>query len=286
MIRRDWFKRHVEILAQALAAALALKKKGDIPGSVAAIEDAVQKTFGVNGKLALNLSLEDFLAFACRGTEPSPELLSALGDLFQGWADSLKAQGSTAAAALALARARALRELPAPRPAGQGIEVRDELSGDIAAVRELNRRAFGQDQEADIVDALRAGGNALLSLVATLDGLVVGHILYSRASIGGSTWGAALGPMAVNPAHQRQGIGSKLVEAGNLRIKNAGHPFIIVLGHAEYYPRFGFSPAGSHGVRCEWKVPDGVFMLLVLNHAKMQGVLGLAKYRDEVSIAV
>jgi putative acetyltransferase len=89
--------------------------------------------------------------------------------------------------------------------------------------------------------------------------------------------------MAVLPDYQRQGIGSKLVEAGNSRLKNSGCPFIIVVGHAEYYPKFGFRPASEHGIKCEWNVPDEIFMLLVLDAAKMKGVSGLAAYRHEFS---
>jgi putative acetyltransferase len=163
------------------------------------------------------------------------------------------------------------------------IEIRDERPSDVAAVRDVNKRAFGQDQEGNIVDALRSNGAVLLSLVATLNGRVVGHIMYSPLSVGDKVTGAALGPMAVLPEHQRQGVGSKLVEAGNRKLKDAGYPFIIVLGHADYYPRFGFRPASTHGIKCEWEVPDDVFMLLVLDQAKMQGVSGLAKYRYEFS---
>jgi putative acetyltransferase len=163
------------------------------------------------------------------------------------------------------------------------IEIREERPGDVAAIRDLNKRAFGQDQEGNIVDALRSNGAALLSLVATRNGRVVGHIMYSPLSVGGEVTGAALGPMAVLPEHQRQGIGSELVEAGNRKLQDAGCPFIIVLGHANYYPRFGFRPASTHGIKCEWEVPDDVFMLLVLDQAKMQGVSGLAKYRHEFS---
>ncbi|PYK52771.1 MAG: GNAT family N-acetyltransferase [Verrucomicrobia bacterium] len=147
----------------------------------------------------------------------------------------------------------------------------------------MNRRAFGQDQESNIVDALRANGAALLSLVATLDDRVVGHIMYSPLTIGGNVTGAALGPMAVLPEHQRQGIGSKLVKVGNQKLKDAGYPFIIVVGHADYYPRFGFKRANEHGITCEWDLPDDVFMLLVLDQAKMESVSGLATYRHEFS---
>jgi len=163
------------------------------------------------------------------------------------------------------------------------IEIGEERPDDVAVVRELNRRAFGQDQEGNIVDALMANGAALLSLVATLNDRVVGHIMYSPVSIDGKVRGAALGPMAVIPERQRQGIGSKLIEAGNQKLKDAGCPFIIVVGHADYYPRFGFRPASEHGIKCEWDVPDDVFMLLVLDQAKMEGVSGLAKYRHEFS---
>ena len=165
------------------------------------------------------------------------------------------------------------------------IEIRAERPEDIASIRDVNRRAFGQNQEADIVDALRRNGAALLSLVAILDGQVVGHIMYSPISVGIATTGAALGPMAVLPEYQRQGIGGRLIEAGSQKLKEAGYPFIIVLGHALYYPRFGFKPASMYGILCEWEVPDEVFMLQVLHESKVAGVSGLAKYRREFSLA-
>ena len=162
------------------------------------------------------------------------------------------------------------------------IEVREERPADVAAIRDLNRRAFGQAQEGNIVDALRSNGGARLSLVATLNGQVVGHILYSPISVG-HVDGAALGPMAVLPEHQRRGIGSRLVEAGNRNLEDAGCPFIVVVGHPKFYPRFGFTPAVARGITCEWELPDDVFMVLVLDDEKMRGVSGLAKYRDEFS---
>jgi len=160
------------------------------------------------------------------------------------------------------------------------IEITEECSSDVAAIREVNRRAFGQDQEGEIVDALRSNGGAMLSLVATLNGQVAGHIIYSPISIGSVT-GAALGPMAVLPQHQREGIGSRLVEEGNRKLQDRGCPFIVVVGHPEFYPRFGFTPAGARGITCEWELPPEVFMVLVLDEERMQGVSGLAKYRDE-----
>jgi putative acetyltransferase len=162
------------------------------------------------------------------------------------------------------------------------IEIREEEPGDIGAIREVNRRAFAQDQEGNIVDALRANGAALLSLVAILDRRVVGHIMYSPLLVG-DVMGAALGPMAVVPEHQHQGIGSSLVEAGSQQLIHKGCPFIIVLGHSTFYPRFAFRPASTYGITCEWDVPDDVFMVLVLDETKMPGVAGVAKYRAEFS---
>lgn len=162
------------------------------------------------------------------------------------------------------------------------IEIREELTTDTGAIREVNLQAFGQEHEGRIVDALRSNGAVLLSLVAVIDSQVVGHIMYSPASVDHVT-GAGLAPMAVLPEYQRQGIGTQLVTTGNQKLKASGCPFIVVLGHADYYPRFGFQPASNFGLKCEWPVPDNVFMALILDSTKMEGVSGLVKYRDEFS---
>ena len=163
------------------------------------------------------------------------------------------------------------------------IEPRPERSADVVAVRDVNRHAFGQNQEGDIVDALRANGGILLSLVAVDGEKVVGHILFSPVSIAGQLEGAALGPMAVLPEFQRRGIGRRLIEAGIARLKENGCAFILVVGHAEYYPRFGFEPARSRGIECPWPVSDDVFLVLPLAETKLKAVGGLAKYRPEFS---
>jgi putative acetyltransferase len=162
------------------------------------------------------------------------------------------------------------------------IEIRREQPDDIAAIRDVNRRAFGQNQESNIVDALRANGAAALSLVAAVDGQAVGHIMYSPLVVG-DVQGAALGPMAVVPEHQNRGLGTRLVEAGNEYLRHDGCPFVAVLGHPTFYPRFGFRPANTYGIMCEWNVADEVFMVLVLDEAKMAGAVGTAKYRTEFS---
>jgi len=162
------------------------------------------------------------------------------------------------------------------------IEIREERPADIAAVREVNDRAFGQDLEGRIVDALRSNGAAVLSLVATLNDRVIGHILYSPVAIGDAT-GAGLGPMAVLPDHQRKGIGGRLIDEGRRRLEAQGCPFVLVVGHDTYYPRFGFVRASVLGITCEWDVPDEAFMVQVLDASKMAGLAGIAKYRPEFS---
>jgi putative acetyltransferase len=162
------------------------------------------------------------------------------------------------------------------------IDIRPEEPGDIAAIRDVNRRAFGQEQEGHIIDALRANGGALLSLVATLRDRVVGHIMYSPVRVGSVT-GAALGPMAVLPERQRRGIGTKLVEAGNDRLRLSGCPLVLVLGHPTFYPRFGFRPARPSGITCAWQVPDDVFMVLILDGTRTAQAAGAAVYRPEFS---
>lgn len=166
----------------------------------------------------------------------------------------------------------------------EAVHIREERPGDIEAIRNLNLAAFGQAQEGQIVDALRTNGGVLLSLVAMIGGQVVGHALYSPVSIGSketTLQGAGLGPMAVLPEFQRRGIGSRLIAFGNAELTKRGVPFIVVVGHPEYYPRFGFRSASGFGIRSEWELPDDVFMVLVLDESRMKDVSGLAKYRPE-----
>ena len=162
------------------------------------------------------------------------------------------------------------------------IEIRPEHGDDVPVVRRVNALAFGQPLEADLVDALRANGGALLSLVAVVGDRIVGHILYSTVEIGAAA-GAGLAPMAVLPEFQRRGIGSLLVRAGNRQMDAAGCPFIVVLGHPRFYPRFGFTPARPHGITCAWPVPDDVFLVRGRHASPLVGVTGLARYRPEFS---
>jgi putative acetyltransferase len=167
---------------------------------------------------------------------------------------------------------------------GATFAVRAEAPGDIDAIRDVNRRAFSQDLEGRIVDELRANGALVLSLVAVQDDRVIGHIAYSPLVVG-ETVGAALGPMAVVPESQRRGVGTALVEAGNRELARGGCPFVGVLGHPGFYPRFGFRPASTCGIRCPWEVADETFMVLPLDARRMAGVAGTAQYRPEFSAA-
>jgi putative acetyltransferase len=122
--------------------------------------------------------------------------------------------------------------------------IRAESDTDHEAIRHVNRLAFGQDDEARIVDALRNGGYSRLSLIAEVNSVVVGHILFSDLPIltdSGTVSALSLAPMAVLPEYQNQGIGTALVRAGLEACRQQGHRIVVVLGHSDYYPRFGFS---------------------------------------------
>ena len=160
------------------------------------------------------------------------------------------------------------------------ISIRDERPEDLEAVREVNDRAFDQPLEGRIVDALRAHSAVRLSLVAVVDGRIVGHILFSPVTSAAAE-GLGLGPMAVLPEQQRRGVGAALIAAGLARLTAAGCPFVVVLGHHGYYTRFGFVPASRHGLRCEWDVPDEAFMVYVVDAAATAAASGLIRYRPE-----
>jgi len=170
------------------------------------------------------------------------------------------------------------------------IIVREEKPEDVEGVRIVNERAFGQPQEAEIVDALRNSCPDAMSLVAVERDRIVGHILFSPATIqrsDGEVRGMGLAPMAVLPDYQGQGIGSKLVRAGLEALKESSCPFVIVLGHPKYYPRFGFVPASNHSLQCQWEgVPDEAFMVLILDESVMKDVSGVAWYRSEFDAAM
>ncbi|HLL77770.1 MAG TPA: N-acetyltransferase [Pyrinomonadaceae bacterium] len=164
------------------------------------------------------------------------------------------------------------------------ITVRSEQAGDIDAVRRVNELAFGRPEEAALVEALRRAADPHVSLVAADGNRVVGHIFFSPVTIeSGESTSAAMGlaPMAVVPEYQRRGVGSLLVREGLEECRRAGCDAVVVLGHPEYYPRFGFRPASRFGLRCEYTVPDEAFVALELVPGALAGRRGLVKYRPE-----
>jgi putative acetyltransferase len=162
------------------------------------------------------------------------------------------------------------------------MRIRPEDPHDRAAVHAVNEAAFETSAEADLVDALRGKAQPLVSLVAEIAGLVVGHILFSPVTLAGQSGHMlmGLGPMAVIPQHQRQGIGSALVREGLKRCAALGCEAVVVLGHPAYYPRFGFVPASRYGISSEYDVPDDVFMIMELQPGSLWDVSGEVSYDE------
>ncbi len=162
--------------------------------------------------------------------------------------------------------------------------IRREEPADVAAIRSVNEQAFGGSAEANAIDQLRDRGALILSLVAVIDDRVVGHLLFTLIVIETPerSWpGLGLAPLSVLPEYQRQGIGSALMIAGLEECRRLGHERVIVLGHPDYYPRFGFERASRHGVRFELEAPDEACMILALQPGALDGVCGVAKYQPE-----
>lgn len=141
--------------------------------------------------------------------------------------------------------------------------IRDVTTSDHAAIRQVARHAFGQDDEANLVEQLRDDGDALVELIAASDIAIQGHILYSPLAIvrdGETRQAAALAPVSVLPAFQAKGLGGELIRAGNARCKELGCVGVVVLGHAAYYPRFGFSASLAESLEAPFSGPH--FMAL------------------------
>ncbi len=158
---------------------------------------------------------------------------------------------------------------------------RAETAADVAAIREITRQAFGRTYEPDMTEALRADPVAWLpelSLVATTaDDQIVGHALLSRCHVD-EVPVLTLGPVAVAPEYQLRGAGSAAIRAALTAARDLGEGFVVVLGHATYYPRFGFSPASLFGVRAPFEVSDENLMALSLDPT-YQPPSGIIQYR-------
>lgn len=145
---------------------------------------------------------------------------------------------------------------------------RPETDADIAAIRDIIVRAFPTAAEADLVDALRADPAAwidgLSMIAATVGGRPVGHALLTRCHVGDEP-ALALAPCSVLPEFQRTGVGSAAIRAALASARAMGESLVVVLGHADYYPRFGFRRASSFGIRASFDVPDEALMALPLD---------------------
>jgi len=162
------------------------------------------------------------------------------------------------------------------------MQIRDERPDDAAAIARVNEAAFEGPGEARLIEALRRDGAVVVSLVADIDGEVVGHILFSEVALepvrSEMADVIALGPMAVRPGLQRGGIGSALVEEGLRRCGKLGYGAAVVLGHPSYYPRFGFLPAHRFGLRCEFPAPPEAFMAMELAPGGLEGAAAMVRY--------
>lgn len=146
--------------------------------------------------------------------------------------------------------------------------IRHARTADHPAIREINEAAFATPGEARLIEALRASGDVMFELVAETDGAAAGHILFSRLWADRTELIAALAPMAVRPEHQRRGLGGRLIQAGIETCREFGAHAIIVLGHPDYYPRFGFSAAAASRISSPYS-GSPAFMALELERGTL-----------------
>jgi putative acetyltransferase len=160
------------------------------------------------------------------------------------------------------------------------VQIRSETPNDYDAVRAVNVLAFETEAEANLVACLRDQATPIISLVADQGGNIVGHIMFSPVALSGCADINMMGlaPMAVVPEQQGKGIGSALVKKGLDHCKQLGVAAVVVLGHPDYYPRFGFSPSSKFGINSEYDVPKEVFMILEIAPNVLKEKGGTVKY--------
>ncbi len=166
------------------------------------------------------------------------------------------------------------------------MSIRREKPADIEKIWNINAETFETDAEANLVNALRSIEIPFLSLVYEENYDLVGHILFTPVELVGNTSVVrvmGLAPMAVVPSFQKKGIGSSLVKAGIQECISEGYDAIVVLGHPNYYPKFGFVPSIKYGIKSEYEVPDEVFMVLELKKNSLKRIKGTVKYHTAFS---
>ena len=172
-----------------------------------------------------------------------------------------------------------------------GILIRKEANDDFKAIKDVNDLAFGQNQEGDLIDKLRekAEFSGELSLVALLGDKIIGHILFFQVSIISEkviSASLSLGPMAVLPDYQNKGIGGELIRAGLNKAKELGFKSVVVLGHPEYYPRFGFRKASEWNIKDPFGAPEEAMMAIELEKGSLDFGGGIIDYPEEYYEAV
>jgi putative acetyltransferase len=145
-----------------------------------------------------------------------------------------------------------------------GVKYRIAVQTDKPAIADLNTRAFGQPDEARIISQLEEAGDVLIQFVAEMEDRIVGHILFYPLGVRGKLSAVGLGPMSVDPWMQRSGVGSQLVRIGLKTLQDSGAPIVFVLGHENFYPRFGFSVAAASEFESSVKGPH--FMAVRMRH--------------------
>jgi putative acetyltransferase len=162
--------------------------------------------------------------------------------------------------------------------------VRFESPGDVDLMRRINTEAFNGPAEANLVEALGKQGQIMVSLVAEVGKELVGNVVLTPVTVMPTVPGLrmlGLGPVAVLPKFQRQGIGSMLIRQAIGQACADGWQAIVVLGHPDYYRRFGFIPASRFGLGCEFDAPEGAFVVLELRPGTLEGLHGVVRYQPE-----
>lgn len=163
------------------------------------------------------------------------------------------------------------------------ILIRTETEQDVSIITGIHDLAFEGESEGILVEKLRRKTEFVpeLSIVAEVDGKVVGHILYYPIAIDSKEetyQSLALGPMGVLPDYQNAGVGIRLVKEGLGKAESLGYKSVIVLGHAGYYPRFGFRPASTWRIKPPFDAPDEAFMAIELVEGEPMNKQGVVKY--------
>lgn len=158
------------------------------------------------------------------------------------------------------------------------MNVRPEQFCDRDAISDVHRKVFPTEAEAKLVESLRGTAVELISLVAEVSQGVIGHILFSPVTMNGVVKIMGLGPMAVLPERQSKGVGTRLIIEGLKACEGAGCDAVVVLGHPDYYPRFGFLPAARFGIKSEYNAPSEAVMVLELQKGILKRTSGTVKY--------